>query len=78
MTTDWIEGKGIRENYPDPNWADFIKIWPSPTGWTVKIIWGTTWGHLAYGKNIDLNEAIKEATEQALADGCPTNWLEMK
>ena len=75
--TDWTEGKGLRDGYPDPDWSSraFINSWPDNDGWNVHIVWGSTWGNLACAVDIDFNTAMDKAVKMAIKEKCPTNWL---
>ncbi len=73
----WTEGQGLKNGLPDIDWATrkFITVYPSKVGWKVTICWGNTWGHIAYGKDEDFVSAMKIACQEAIKDGCPTEWL---
>ena len=74
--TDWQEGKQLKDGRPDVDYVGaHIQVYLDHQGWVCQIRWGTTWGHLAFGKGSDTSEAIGMAVEQASANGCPAQWL---
>ena len=75
--TDWIEGKGLTDGWPDPNWSNraVIRSWPDETGWNISIVWGSTWGHYAVGRDFRFDTAMAEAVMMATNMGCPEKWL---
>ena len=75
--TDWQEGRGLKNGRPDPDYAGaHIEVFLDYANlWVCKIRWGTTWGHLAFGKSATAVMAMGEAVEQASLNGCPDEWL---
>lgn len=79
--TDWQEGKQIKDGRPDVDYvgAHIQMHLGHDDRWICKIRWGDTFAHLAFGKGSDCYggaaEAIQAATEQALRNGCPIQWL---
>ena len=74
--TDWQEGKQIKDGRPAVDYVGaHIQVYLDHYGWVCKIRWGTTWGHLAFGKGSDASEAIEMAVAQASVNGCPPQWL---
>ena len=73
----WTEGRGLRDGFPDPDWSmrKFLTVYPVKDGWKVTICWGDTWGHIAFGRHEDYEEALMIACENAMKEGCPHLWL---
>lgn len=72
---EWTEGRGLRNGLPDPNWTHHLIVYPTPSGWVVRVKWGSTFQHLHYGESASFTEALEKACSQAIKNGCPEEWL---
>ena len=76
--------------FPDPEWRTFCEVYqregPNPDWdpsdkdhhneyhWICKIVYGTTWGHLHFGKGNTVHQAMREAFTSAVKAGMPIRW----